>query len=218
MRPALLGRGSRSLVNLINVQSLMKRGQGNATLMFSCGVSTLGNEGGGEYYRGTPNSDMLGREVVERCDQAQSEPAVFHHNRVSTWISGTVTFIGKDGKPHLGVFLNQEEKNLFQGHDFIAPQFAFVPGNYKFRGINWPTNSPGHSGMAAVTLDVDTTGKVLSAKTSYEYPPGMGFGREVVGRIRDALFIPGYRDGKPVRCQFTWALMFNGPGRQMKTG
>lgn len=84
MRPALLGHGPRSLVNLINLQSLMQRGQGNATVIFSCGVDTLGNAGGGEFYRGTPNSNTLGREVVERCDHAQFDPAVFHHNRVTT--------------------------------------------------------------------------------------------------------------------------------------
>lgn len=72
------------MVNLINLQSLMQRGQGNATVIFSCGVDTLGNAGGGEFYRGTPNSNTLGREVVERCDHAQFDPAVFHHNRVTT--------------------------------------------------------------------------------------------------------------------------------------
>lgn len=121
-----------------------------------------------------------------------------------------MTLIVKDGKPHLRVFLNQEEKDLIQGHDFVAPQFAAVLGNSKFRGINWPKNAPGHEGMVAVSLDVDTTGKVMSAKVAYEYPEGMGFGRDVVGPIRDALFIPGFRDGRPVRSQFTWVLGFQG--------
>ena len=34
-RPALLGQGKQSLVNLINIESLYKRGQRGATIMFS---------------------------------------------------------------------------------------------------------------------------------------------------------------------------------------
>ena len=63
-QPALPVRGPHSLVNLIDTQSLVKRGQGSATVMFNCVVGELGNAGGLEFYRGTPNSDMLGREVV----------------------------------------------------------------------------------------------------------------------------------------------------------
>jgi hypothetical protein len=65
---------------------------------------------------------------------------------------------------------------------------------------------------------VDELGAVQAASVIYEHPPGMGFGAQVVGPIRDAWFIPGFRNGKPVSCQFNWTLFFTGPGRQMKTG
>lgn len=218
MRPALLSRGHRSLINLIDGQSLMKRGQGDGVVMFSCGVDTLGNAGGGISYRGTPHSELLGREVVERIDHAQFEPAVFHHNHVPVWIGGTVAFFIKDGKPHVRVYLNQQDKDLAEAHDFIAPQFAFIPDNNKFRGFYSPRNAPGHDLFAVVTLDVMTDGKVAGSKVFYEYPPGLGFGSEVAGRVRDALFIPGFRDGKCVRSQFNWALSYDFLGHQMKTG
>ena len=216
-RPALLTNGRRSLVNLINLESLVKQGQGNATVMFSCGVNSLGFAGAGEFYRGTPNSEKLGREVVRRIDNAQFEPAVYHHTHVGVWISGTVTFIIKDGKPHLRVFLNQEEDDLLKGRDFIAPQYVNAPDNYKFRGIRWPANAPGHDGFVAIQLTIDAEGKVQGTKLEYEYPPNLGFGRET-NAIRDAWFIPGFREGKPGPCRFTWVLHFEGPGLQMKTG
>lgn len=217
-RPALLTNSRRSLVNLINTEGLMKRGQGNAIVMFSCGVSAGGYGYGMQVYRGSPNSELLTKELLGRCWQAYFEPAVYRHNRVDVWIDGTVSFSVVNGKPHLRVFLNQEESDLTRGHDFIAPQLALVPGNPKFQGIYWPPGAPGHAGVASVTMDIDATGKVLSAKVAYEYPPGMGFGAAVAGPIRDALFIPGFRNGKAVPCRFTWSVPFSGPGRQMKTG
>jgi hypothetical protein len=217
-RPALLGRGPRSLVNLINAESLMKRGQGDAIIMFSCGVTTLGDGYSMQVYRCSANSELLQREVLGRIRQVQFEPAVYHHNRVIVWIDGTVSFFVANGKPHLRIFLNQEEPDLKSGNDFIAPQFAFVPGNPKFQGIYWPPGAPGHEGVAAVTMDIDATGKVLSAKVAYEHPPGMGFGAAAAGPIRDELFIPGFRNGKVVPCRFTWSIFFFGPGLQMKAG
>ncbi|MDQ6764677.1 MAG: hypothetical protein M3Z22_01035 [Verrucomicrobiota bacterium] len=217
-RPALLGHHKLSLVNLINTESLMKHGQKDAVIMFSCSVTSLGDAGYGLTYRESPDAELLKTEVLARIYQAQFEPAVYNHAKVGAWVSGTVSFIVKDGKPHLRVFLNQEEDDLKNGHDFVAPQFAFVPGNTKFKGIYYPPSAPGHSGVASVQLDVDANGLVQAAKVVYEHPPGMGFGPQTVGPIRDALFIPGFRAGKPVACRFTWSLIFSGPGRQMKTG
>jgi hypothetical protein len=217
-RPALLTRGSRSLVNLINADSLMKRGQRDAVVMFSCYVSTLGHGYAMQVYRCSPNSELLQREILNRITQVEFEPAVYHHNRIDVWIGGTVSFFIANGKPHVRVFLNQEEKDLTSGGDFVAPQFAYVTGNPKYQGIYWPTNAPGHEGAPAVVLDVDTTGKVTGSKVSYEHPPGAGFGAAVAGPIRDAIFIPGFRNGKLAPCHFTWTLFFFGPGLQMKSG
>lgn len=217
-RPALLGRGPRSLVNLINIESLMKRGQRDAIVMFSCGVTALGRGYSMQVYRNAPNSDLLQKELLGRIVQAEFEPAVYHHNRVGVWIDGTVSYFIANGKPHLRIFLHQEEADLKSGNDFIAPQYAFVSGNPNYKGIYWPPNAPGHRGVAAVTLEVDATGKVQTAKVAYEHPAGMGFGAAVAGPVRDAIFIPGFRNGKAVSCRFTWPVLFFGPGLQMKSG
>jgi hypothetical protein len=217
-RPALLTHGSHSLANLIDIESLYKRGQRDAIIMFSCGVTALGNGYSMEVYRCSPNSELLQKEVLGRCQQTQFEPAVYHHNRTNVWIDGAISFLVFKGKPHLRIFLNQEEEDLKHGNDFIAPQFALAPGNSKFRGIYWPPGAPGHNGLAAVTLDLDTSGRVSSAKTAYEYPPNLGFGAAVAAPIRDAWFIPGFRNGKIVPCRFTWPVIFFGTGLQMKSG
>ncbi|MBA2242277.1 MAG: hypothetical protein H0W04_05235 [Chthoniobacterales bacterium] len=169
-------------------------------------------------YRCSPNSELLQKEVLGRINQIQFEPAVYHHNRINVWLEGTVSFFIAAGKPHLRIFLNQEEQDLKGGSDFIAPQFAFVTGNPNFKGIYWPPGAPGHEGVAAVTMDINETGQVLGAKVAYEHPPGMNFGPAVAGPIRDALFIPGFRNGKIVPCRFIWSLIFFGPGLQMKSG
>jgi len=59
----------------------------------------------------------------------------------------------RGGKPHLRIFLNQEEDDLQSGKDLIAPQLAWVPGNTEYKGIFYPPSAPGH----------------------YEHPPGIGF-------------------------------------------
>ncbi|MGI8820112.1 MAG: energy transducer TonB [Chthoniobacterales bacterium] len=217
-RPALLTRSRRSLVNQIDAEGLMKRGQGNAIVMFSCGISTNGDAYGMQVYRESPHSEMLREELLGKYQRAYYEPAVFQHHRTNVWIDGTVSFAVVNGKPHLRIFLNQEEDALTTGKDFIAPQYAIVPGNTKFKGFFWPTGAPGHAGVASLTLEIDETGHVVSGKIAYEHPPGLGFGAAALGPVVDALFIPGFRNGKPVRCRTDWPLIYSGPGRQMSTG
>ena len=217
-RPALLGHHKRSLVNLIDTQALMKRGQGDAVTMFSCTIDALGFERWSLCYRGSPNSELLQREVMARIDQAQFEPAIYKHAKVAVYLCGTVNFFVRDGKPHLRIFLNQEEEDLKSGRDFIAPQFAFAPGNPDYKGIFYPPGAPGQAGVASLLLDVDANGSVHASRVVYEFPPGRGFGAYSAGPVRKATFIPGFRNGKPVACRFTWSLIFTGPGRQMKTG
>ena len=213
-RPALLGNYKRSLINLIDTQALMKRGQKDAVVLFECGVSDQGRGFNSRTFRASPNSELLAQELLGRIDQAQFEPAVYRHNRVDVYVHGTVSFVVKDGKPHLRIFLNQSEDELKSGQDFIAPQFAFVPNNTAFKGIYYPPQAPGHSGMANLRLKISAEGKVENAMTEYEYPPKMNFGAQAVGPI----FIPGFRNGKPVACQVTWTMIYSGVGRQMKTG
>ena len=217
-RPALLGHHKRSLINLIDTQSLMERGQKDAILMFECGVSALGYAFNSRTYRESPNSELLRKELMGRVDQAQFIPAVYNHVNVVVYVHGTASFYIRDGKPHLRILLNQNDDDLKSGKDFIESQFAFVPSNTMYQGIYYPPQAPGHSGVATLKLDVSATGKVEAAKVIYEHPSGMNFGAQAAGPIRDALFIPAFRNGKPVECRFDWTIIYTGVGRQMKTG
>src|SRR5437588_6360057 len=105
-RPALLGHGPRSLINLIDTESLMKHGQGDGIVMFSCYVSSTGRGYAMQIYRCSPNSDMLQKEVLGRIKQVEFEPAIYHHSPLDVWISGTINFVVANGKPHLRIFLN----------------------------------------------------------------------------------------------------------------
>jgi hypothetical protein len=218
MRPALLGNHKRSLVNLIDTASLVKRGQGDAIVLFSCFVNTVGDGYFPHAYRDTPNSDMLKREVLRRISMAQFEPAVYRHSHQYVYLTGTVIFRVVDGKPHLRIFLHQEEDVMKRGGDFIAPQLMFTLAGRKFKDIYWPPNAPGHEGVASLSIGVNEEGKVTGVKVTYEHPPGLGFGKAAAGPMIDADFIPAYRDGKPVPCQFNLPIIFFGPGVQMKTG
>jgi hypothetical protein len=217
-RPALLGHHRKSLINTIDTQGLMKRGQGDGFVMFGCAVSENGIGFWSRTYRCSPNTELLQKEVLGRIDQAVFEPAVYKGSHVTVYLMGSVVFAVRDGKPHLRIFLHQEEDDLKKGNDFVAPQFAFAPGNPKFKGIYYPGKAPGHPGLASLKLNVNEAGQVQAASVTYEHPAGMGFGAEAVGPIRDAAFIPGFRNGRPVSCVFNWTIIFTGPGRQMKTG
>lgn len=217
-RPALLGHHARSLVNLIDTQSLMKHSQGDSFLMFETAVNALGRAYDSRTYRESPNSDLLRREVLGRLNQAQFEPAVYNRAHVAAYIQGTISFVVRDGKPRLAIFLHQEENELKSGRDFIAPQFAFVPGNSAYKGMYAPRDAPRGGGLAALQLDIDTTGRVTGAKVSHEHPPGRNIGAAAATAVRDARFIPAFRNGKPVACRFTWTMIYAGPARQMPTG
>jgi hypothetical protein len=217
-RPALLGSHSNSLINKIDTQSLMKRGQGDALLMFNAGISPSGYGYVWETYRGTPNSHLLGKELMDRSARAQFEPAVYKHQHVGVLLTGTVSFSIAAGKPHLRIFLNQEENDLKQGRDFIAPQLAFAAGNPKYEGIYYPGHVMTGPGLAAVTLDIDVNGKVQNAILAYEHPAGKGFGAEAVDGLRKAVFIPGFRNGKAVPCRCTLPIIFSSTSRALKSG
>jgi hypothetical protein len=217
-RPALPGVGKSSLVELIDTQRLMKQGQGDAILMFETGVSKGGRSYDSRTYRESPGAEKLRKEVLSKLDIALFEPAVYNHVYVSAYLQGTVNFFVRDGKPHLRVFMHQEEDALKTGQDFVAPQFAFVPGNPQFRGMYTPQIASGQQGIAVLQIDVDATGKVQGAKVIHEHPPAAGFGARVATDVRDVRFVPGFRNGKPVACRFTWAMIFTGPKKQIKTG
>src|SRR5438093_11170687 len=77
LRPALLGAGSDSLINKIDTADLIKKGQKDAAVMFSCLVAPTGDVVRSAAYRGTRGSELLEQEVLKRLVHAKFIPE-FH--------------------------------------------------------------------------------------------------------------------------------------------
>src|SRR5437867_11687763 len=103
-RPALLGTGPDSLVNRIDTVDLIKKGQKDAAIMFSCIVAPIGDILLSETYRGTPESKLLEQEVLKRLSDTKFIPAIHNHKPVPVFFYGTVVFSVVNGKPACAFF------------------------------------------------------------------------------------------------------------------
>src|SRR5438105_13926987 len=65
-RPALLGTGPDSLINRIDTAGLIKQGQQDAAIMFSCTVKKDGTVLSVSTYRGTPESKLLDQQILKK--------------------------------------------------------------------------------------------------------------------------------------------------------
>jgi TonB family protein len=208
-RPALLGTGPDSLVNRIDTADLMKKGQKDAAIMFSCLVVITGDIAWSETYRGTPGSKLLEEEVLKRLANAKFIPAIHNHQPVTVFFYGTVVFSIVNGKPRLRIFSNQQLEELKKESDFIDPQPYFGQDS-KFAGIHYPdTGSTVRlTGVASLALDVDAAGNLKSIQLVSESPPLLGFGDEAISDFNGAKFIPAFRNGQPVESKVTLPIYF----------
>jgi hypothetical protein len=208
-RPALLGTGPNSLVNRIDTTDLMKKGQKDAAIMFSCLVAITGDIAWSETYRGTPGSKLLEQEVLKRLANAKFIPAIHNHQPVTVFFYGTVVFSIVDGKPRLRIFSNQQVDELKKESDFIDPQPYFGQDS-KFKGIHYPdTGSTVRlTGVAELALNVDAAGNLKSMQLASEYPPLLGFGDEAMSDFNGAKFIPAFRNGQPVESKVNLPIYF----------
>ena len=120
MRPALVGNGPKAVINLIDTQTLLKKGQRDAAVMFSCNIQPDGVSGRVVTYRMTPGGEKFAHEVFEKLKKARFIPAVYKHKRVWALLYGTATFTVVADKPRLRIFLNQEPSELENESDFIG--------------------------------------------------------------------------------------------------
>jgi TonB-like protein len=213
MRPALVGSDSRSLVNLINTQSLMKNGQGHAALFFGCLVRPNGSVAGRQVIGRSKESELLWYEVAHKLAQASFVPAVYNHRNVYAWFFGTVTFSVIDGKPHLRIFANQELPELQKESDFIAPQPIDIPGHiYNFRTVKDPFGSwatEDKPGMAEMSLTIDASGQIKDVHLLSVTPPEkQSYGESALQIMRERTFLPAYRNGKPVESTTHYKFYF----------
>ncbi len=211
-RPILLGKGPTSLIDRIDTQDLVKKGQKDAQITFICSVKKNGEVEWSDVYNGAPDSDLLRQELQKRLSPASDPrfvPAVYNHRPVDAIYYGTVTFAVVDGKPRLRIFSNQEAEELKSEHDFIGPQPFFGPES-KFTGFHYPneSNPVVVDGVVELELKVDATGNLQDMKALSEEPPFVGFADAARGDFRNAKFIPAFRDGKPVACDVTLRIFY----------
>ena len=206
-RPALIGNGPNALINRIDTQDLMKKGQKDAALMFCCTVGKNGGIGWSGTYRATPDSKLLEQEVQKKLAPATGPaliPAIYHHQPAEVIYYGTVIFKVADGKPRLRIFSNQETDELKNEADFISPQVLFG-GESKFTGFHYPEQESRLpvTGSADVRMKIDADGNFQQATLIAEEPPFLGFGEAALADFKSAKFIPAFRNGKPVACEVT---------------
>ena len=210
-RPALLGTGANSLINRIDTQDLIKKGQKDAAIMFNCSVRKTGEVEWSGTYRGTPDSKLLDQEVRKRLRDAKFIPAVYNHMTVAAIYYGTVTFTVVDGRPRLRIFANQQAEELVKESDFIGPQPFYGPDS-RFTGFHYPGDIPVPvDGVALLEIKVDALGNPQELKVRSEEPPFLGFGDAAAADFGKAKFIPAFRDGKPTVCNVTVPVYYKSP-------
>ena len=198
-RPALVGTGPNSLINTIDTADLIKKGQKDAAVMFSCLVAPTGDVARSGTYRGTKGSESLEKEVLKRLGSAKFIPAVHNHQPVLAIFYGTVRFAVVNGKPRLRVFANQQLPELDKEADFIDPQ-PYVGQDSKFTGTHTPETptTVALTGAVELEVEVDAAGNLKSMQVLSEQPPFLNFGEAALSDFNGAKFIPAFRSGKPV--------------------
>jgi hypothetical protein len=198
-RPAVLRSGPDSLVNQIDTQDLLKKGQKDGAIMFCCRVSTTGDVVSYTTYLPVPGSDLLEAEVRKRLDKARLAPAIYEHKPVEVLFYGTVFFSVVDGKPKLHIFANQEAAELKAANDFIGPQ-PVIGADSKFTGLHYPRErmTVFVKGLARVAVKVDATGNLKDLQAVSEEPASLGLAQAALTDFTGAKFIPAFRDGDPV--------------------
>jgi TonB family protein len=199
LRPALIGTGPNALINTIDTADLIKKGQKDAAVMFSCLVAPTGDVVRSGTYRGTKGSELFEKEVLKRLTSAKFIPAIHNHQPVIVVFYGTATFAAVNGKPRLRIFANQQLEELKKETDFIDPQ-PYVGQDSKFTGIRYPETPTTVmlTGVVELAVNVDAAGNLKNIQVISEAPPFLGFGQAALDDFNGAKFIPAFRNGQPV--------------------
>ena len=211
-RPALIGSGPNSLINIIDAAELIKKGQKEAAVMFSCLVSPIGDIVRSGAYRGTLNSELLELELLKGIATAKFVPAIHNHQPVIAVFFGTVKFAVVDGKPRLRIFANQQLQEVDKETDFIDPQ-PYVGQDSNFTGIHYPETGTtvAVTGVVELALSVDARGNLKNIEAVSEEPPLLGFGKAALSDFFGAKFIPAFRNGQPVESNVKIPVYYKKP-------
>jgi TonB family protein len=183
----------------MDTADLIKKGQKEAAVMFTCLVAPTGHVVRSGAYRGTRGSDLLEKELLKRLSTARFIPAVHNHQPVLAVFYGTVKFAVVNGKPRLRIFSNQQLEEVDKETDFIDPQ-PYVGPDSKFTGLHYPEtgSTVAVTGVVELALNIDAKGNLTNMQVLSEEPPLLGFGNAALTDFGEAKFIPAFRDGKPV--------------------
>jgi hypothetical protein len=208
-RPAMIGSGPGSFVNLIDTQALFEKGQRDAWVMFECSVAGDGLVFGSDFFTASPEAQLLKNEVRRRLRQTRFIPAVYNHKRTSAWFAGTVVFVVQNGRPHLRIYAHQDLDEIRRGTDFVAPQLIYVPNRPITDPPRFPTAARRHDAAGVVKLrhSVDANGKTTDVQVISE-PPGYQMGDYLKKVLPLVDFLPGYRNGKPTASTYTFTWWF----------
>jgi TonB family protein len=209
VRPALVGTAPNSLINTIDTAELIKKGQKEAAVMFSCLVAPTGQIVRSGAYRGTRGSELLEQELLKRLAAARFIPAVHNHQPVIAIFYGTVKFAVVNGKPRLRIFANQQLAEVDKETDFIDPQ-PYVGQDSKFNGLRYPEtgSTVAVTGVVELALNVDAKGNLTNLQVLSEDPPLLGFGDAALSDFSGAKFIPAFRNGQPVESNVKVPLFY----------
>ena len=176
-RPALIGTAPNSLINTIDTADLIKKGEKEAAVMFSCLVAPTGDVVRSGAYRGTRGSELLEQELLKRLATAKFIPAIHNHQPVIAVFYGTAKFAVVNGKPRLRIFANQQLEEVDKETDFIGPQ-PYVGQDSKFTGLHYPEtgSTVAVTGVVELALNVDAKGNLKNTQVLSEEPPLLGFG------------------------------------------
>lgn len=208
-RPCLLGGGPLSLINRIDTQRLMSKGQKDGSLMFCCSVKSTGEVTSAWTYRKTPETTLLEEELMRQLNGSIFVPAIYDHQPVHVLFFGTITFAIVNEKPRLRIFANQEAEELKKESDFVGPQ-PFVGRESKFEGLHYPDDAlrVPIDGLVELAMKIDADGNLKELQVVSEEPPLVGFRRAASEDFRVARFVPAFRDGKPTACSITLPVCY----------
>ena len=197
-RPAVLGSGPASLINLIDTKELAKKGQKEGAVMFCVVVGPKGEAQSSWTYRAMPGTEALEEELKRRLQEAKFTVPIYNYQPVGVILYGTALYSAADGIPGLRIFLNQDSREFGEMTDFIGPQPVFG-GDSGFNGLQPPEagSSVALTAVVDLGLKVSADGKLLDLRVLKEEPPLLGYGDAAMANFRNAKFIPAFRSGDP---------------------
>ncbi|MEP6808652.1 MAG: hypothetical protein ABI992_00275 [Chthoniobacterales bacterium] len=207
-RPAVIGAGKDSLINRIDSNDLLKKGQKDGAVMFCALVAPNGDATNAWTYRAMPGTEPLAQELERRFLNLKFTPPIYQYQPVSVLLFGTAIFSAA-GTPHIQIFLNQDPDEIKALHDFVAPQ-PVIGGDSKFHGLTLPEGGTPVPMKAVVDtrLKVDRNGELKDLQVLNEEPPLLGFGAAIVADFQGAKFIPAFRYGDPDDCDIPQPICF----------